>query len=138
MIAVIIVHVIVPDLQHYWTQMFASYYKEMEKELALRLGVKDLSPVFSNMVYNFATGLQAAVMLSFTLANLLLARWLQSLLFNPGGLFRNVLKIRLDYTSLIVFVVFTGLGFSGLKICFDFLPIILLIFSLLDSVYFIQ
>ncbi len=55
---------------------------------------------------------------------MLLARWWQAVIFNPGGLKKELYQIRLSYLSVALFVAAAGLSWLGNLVSMDIMPIL--------------
>lgn len=122
-----IVYIVFPTIHLYWLNIFNFYYAEAKTALQLKLGVKDLTPIFQIWA-SFATGVQASMLLFICITNLMLARWLQSIAFNPSGFLREILELRLDYASLLCLVIFIFLGYYSANAFRDYIPVLLTLF----------
>jgi len=83
-----------------------------------------------DLIASVLTGLFTGLLLFSNLFNVLVARWWQSSMFNPGGLSRELRGIRLSYIGLgLLFVVF-GLAALKFTIAKDLVFIVVLLFFL--------
>lgn len=76
-------------------------------------------------VTHIATGFLTAMVCLNAVFNLLVARWWQALIFNPGGLSREFLTIRLSYRLVIGLIIAAVLAALRVEWAFDLLPIFL-------------
>src|SRR5207244_4472322 len=78
----------------------------------------------------FATGFQVVFLWLGTLINLMLARSLQSMLYNPGKLFPELEAVRLSKWDGLIFLVIAVASLQKIAIAQDALPVVLLTFLL--------
>jgi hypothetical protein len=86
--------------------------------------------VIVNFVLAYFVGLQVAILLFSALLFLALARGVQAMLFNRGGLYREIMQIRLPLHVAIVsilVVISSMLGVTGVK---DLVPVVILVYFL--------
>jgi hypothetical protein len=132
MILVGSVHLLFPDIQAWWgTQLTASFSKA-----AVVLGQLSDDPSASkamtaDLVANlqrYVTGFVVVSVMFNALLQLILARWWQAVIFNPGELRKELHQIRLSYVSVLVFAAVGMLGYLGSNLCLDFLPVLIAAF----------
>jgi uncharacterized protein YybS (DUF2232 family) len=87
----------------------------------------------------YATGFFAAVLCFYAMLELLLARWWQDKIYNPGGLRKELTSIRMSYAASTIFIAGVVASLLGNKIAIDFMPILyaLFIFAGLSLVHYI-
>jgi len=138
---VAILHWYMGDLQQYWVtflneQLTVEHWDSLLGSMASD-GV-DTQAIISTAA-QFLTGAQVIVILLSALANLLLARWLQAILYNPDGLAQELHTLRLSWLANgFLLIVVVGL-FSSAVIAYDLLPVVVLPFFLtgLSVIHFI-
>lgn len=128
-IAVVIVHISNNDITGHWYQMYDDYVRHLDKLSSVSLSKANLQSLFLQLA-KITTGICTVILLLINLSNLIIARWMQSLLYNPGALAEELCKIRLS----ISFDVLLGLNIIaillGIDLAWDILPIVLLAFFL--------
>ena len=130
-VIVVAVHVIYPDIQTWWQSHLGAY---LNKTTTL-LGV-DQDPEANaaqlemlNTMKRYATGFVTASVLFNAMLQLILARWWQAALFNPGGLRKELYQIRLSYVAGILFILGLIGAYLGNDIVIDVMPILFLVFA---------
>lgn len=128
--AVVAIHMAYPDIAATWAQIFNKAFTDLKvQNLIINVEPTQLQQVV-NFAIKIATGIQVGFILLNSLFNVLLARWWQAALYNPGGLRPEILALRLDKVAAIVLVLVTGLAVVGSSLALDILPVILLPFFL--------
>jgi hypothetical protein len=123
--AVLIVHLWIDDVPAYWVGVLQQIVKPLGA--SLKQQQLDVASVIG-MMSQFATGL---IVVFFALSNLtilLIGRWMQSLIYNPGGLQAELYNIRLGYAADIIFVALIAAVLSGFTWAWDFLPVVVMMF----------
>lgn len=93
----------------------AWWAKQLEIEMAGAQNIPEGRDL-SEMIAQFAphmTGLLGAMLLLFCILGLMLGRWWQSLLYNPGGFRKEFLALRLKRTHALVLLGFVAIGWFG-------------------------
>jgi len=127
MIAVVAIHGVMPDINGYWYNLLNTYYTDAKTALTLQLTAADLKTIIV-ILARLATGVQAVILLFIALINILIARWWQSTLYNPGGLSRELQQIRLGISADLMLVAIVVAVFMGFTMAWDLLPLILTLF----------
>jgi len=125
LLAVLLVHLWIPNISEVWTKQFDHYAVLVKNQFNIVLNTAHLG-LFSK----FATGFQVAFLSLSVLINLILARGLQSMLYNPGQLRPELKSVRLGLWAVLILLVIGLLSFLGIVIAQDALPVIGLIFLL--------
>lgn len=135
-LAVAIVHFINPNVQTWWGTQLSAYFSKSTSLLSQLNGTsgsealpKDIRPQAIAYVKQYATGLIAASLLVNATMQLLLARWWQAIVFNPGGLRSELYRIRLSYVSAAAFILALVLSFFGNTAALDMMPVICVTFA---------
>ncbi len=105
-VAVIIVHLFVPDIKQIWTTALTHYYKEFALSGLLQL-TPEKTASFINHVVPFATGSAAFLLFFGIFVQLLLARWWQSVIFLPGSFQQEFITIRVDRIAAVILIAAT-------------------------------
>lgn len=125
LLAVGLVHYWIPNITEVWVSQFDHYALLVKNQFDVVVDTTRL-PFFAT----FATGFQVAFISLSVLINLLLARGLQSMLYNPGQLRPELKNIRLSLWEVGVLLVIGVLSFLGIVLAQDALPVVGLIFLL--------
>lgn len=128
-IAVVVVHILVPDIAQSWSKDIAVYIQSLRDQGNFPVKAQDMQKGGEFLV-KIATGLQAAVLLLSDLFSLLIARWAQALLYNPDGLRTELYNIRLGFVAVAMLAVIILGSLGGIDAATDSLPVVLLIFML--------
>jgi len=124
-----IVHIIYPDIQQWWAVQLNAYFAKTAEVVgkikgeAAVAGLERQAQAVAAAKY-FATGLIAVSILFNVLLQLLIARWWQAAMFNPGGLRKELLQIRLGHVTALVFAVEIILSYTGNDFALDTLPVL--------------
>ncbi len=129
-VTVSLVHYLYPDIQAFWTKQLTSYFTQVMQ--ASNAGPPD-EMAMKNVIEFMKRYLTGAIVIFITFNALLqvfLARWWQSIVFNPGGLRKELYQIRLSYAAGIVFIVGLVCSYWGNDLIVDIMPILYLVFGL--------
>ncbi len=124
-LGVVFFHAWVADPVSFWSAKLSVYFLQMARELPL-----PANDVQANvqMIAGFATGLLAFVVIAGLFLQVFLARCWQASLFNPGGLRKEAVTIRVNpYASLVLVLAFVAAYFK-VAIVVDMLPVLLIPF----------
>jgi hypothetical protein len=128
-IVIIVLHLQFPEIQTWWQNWLTNYFAAVGLSQGDGPHLKDVTGIVAS-IKNYATGL-AAVMLSFyALLSLVIGRWWQDAMFNPGGLRQELMAIRLSYLVGTIFLLGLFLSFWGIPVVLDAMPILYMIFAL--------
>ncbi len=123
---ILIIHGSIDNINHWWEQKMLSYLQELKSNVAVDSTEQQASIL---RLAKFATGLQAAILLLVDFVWLMIARYWQSLLFNPGKFQSEIQNIRLPKWCGAVLVSIMALSyFSEWPVLMDFMPIMLVPF----------
>ncbi|MES2219286.1 MAG: hypothetical protein V4501_12860 [Pseudomonadota bacterium] len=129
-VTVIVLHLAYPDMAGWWQQWLTNYFAGVG--VATGGDAHSLSVVqgmTSEMKY-YATGI-AGIMFSFyALVDLLIGRWWQDTMFNPGGLSKELKAIRLSKICAIIFLVGIVFAFSHVVMMQDAMLVLGMVFAL--------
>lgn len=121
------IHIEYPGVADWWGTQFTAYFT---KSLPLIDSVKpdalpsDVQAQLVMFAKNYATGFAVVVVLLNIILQVLIARWWQAAMFNPGGLRKELYQIRLGYVAGIVFVCGLVLSAIGNNTVLDIMPIL--------------
>ena len=127
-IVVLATHAVLNDVYAWWghklMDLMVKYNQAISNE-GVELAVPEKAMFY---ITHIATGFLTAMICLNAVFNLLVARWWQSVIFNPGGLSREFLNIRLNYRLVIGLVIAAVLVAVKIYWAFDLLPIFLVAF----------
>jgi hypothetical protein len=107
-LAVLVAHLISPDLTEYWTSLLDKYLRPAM--IQAEMPAETVDEVLHKVAHFMTGSFVASMQLSMALA-LFLARWWQALLYNPGGFRDEFLQLRLGYPAALV-----GLGLFAMAV----------------------
>jgi hypothetical protein len=127
-IGVGITHWIYPDVQGWWATQLNAY---LSKTLSTMNEISgDAAPALTDVqlqliatIQQYATGLFAVLILFNALLQLVLARWWQAIIFNPGGLRSELHQVRINTVLGVIFVIACILSYFGNEIVIDAMPV---------------
>jgi hypothetical protein len=130
------VHIVYPDIKNWWGEQLTGYLnkttmimQEIQPNAAMVPTPVQLRVVDALKVY--ATGLLFASTLFNALIQLMISRWWQAIMFNPGALRKELLNIRLSYVAGLLFLICYPLATQGRnEIALDIMPVMYLIFGI--------
>lgn len=135
-----VLHFVFPDISNWWASQMIAHVKKSAEALAelqaaqtQQESTKALIETFTesvNAIKPYITGFITVVFLFGALMPMLIARWWQSVIFNPGGLQKELYRIRLSYVSGSIFVIAIILTYLGNGVASDILPILFGIYCL--------
>lgn len=134
-VAVMLVHLFYPDVTVWWGQQLTAYSHKTASVLAQLMPPssdtmsKGMTPGMISVIKNYATGFSVASLLVNALLQLVIARWWQAAMFNPGGLQTELHQIRLSYVSALIFILAIISWNSGNPVGTDVLPVITVVFG---------
>lgn len=128
-VGVIAVHIYNPDIAAVWAKQLTSYMQWLKGQWGTALDFKRMENA-AHLFAKFGTGLQIVFILVSDLISLLVARWGQSLLYNPNALQPELLNIRLGYVAISTLVLLVFASISGIAVAIDSMPVVLMLFSL--------
>lgn len=124
-----LVHILYPDIQAWWATQLTRYF---DKTTAMVSGLNatsaDAQSDVINLIKGYATGFVVVSLLFNVLLQLVLARWWQAVIFNPGGLRKELYQIRLSRVMGGLFIVGFALSWIGNDIVMDMMPLLYSIF----------
>jgi hypothetical protein len=135
-VAVVTVHVVYPDVQAWWQNWLTNYFSNIEQATGQMTAqdVKTNHGMIANVVTGiapYATGIVAMALSFYALLELLLSRWWQSAMFNPGGLQKELLEIRMSYAAGALFVLGMLVSYwGGYSLVVDVMPTLYLVFGM--------
>lgn len=134
-VIVMVAHLVFPDIQAWWQTNLTDYLlntmqmvnqlspsETLTQKASLSRIVETMSP--------YATGFVVISVVFYALLQVVLARWWQAYMYNPGGLRKELYNIRLGYVTGIVFLICVGLSLTGNATTVDMISILYLTFAL--------
>ncbi len=129
---VCVIHLAFPEVQSWWDAELTAY---LSKTTAV---FEQISPEGTNVsgdvqanianIKQYITGIVIASIIFNALLQLIIARWWQAIIFNPGELQKELHKIRLSYVSALGFVIILVLAYLGNALSRDIMPIMVIAF----------
>lgn len=123
-------HLLYPDIQSWWGTQLNKY---LNKTAAMVSGMQDATTDEKQaqaiqFMEVYATGMIVVSVLLNVLLQVVLARWWQAVIFNPGGLRQELHQVRLSHVFGILFIVGFGLSTFGNETVMDMMPILYVAF----------
>lgn len=127
-LGVLAVHLYQPEIAQIWETRFTHLFQLMDmKRYTAQWSPTQLQSLISNMA-KYATGTRAAFILLNGLSGLVLARWIQSQLYHPGGFREEFYTIQLGFPETSALILGGLAALANIQIIPDFLPVIVLPF----------
>lgn len=123
-IAVIFVsvcHLVIPNIAALWLEKFHQQWGLVKQFTEISDAAAQSTIQWMAMI---GTGLQGVTMIATNLLNLIVARWMQALKYNPSGLRKELYRIRLNKLTVFIALIVGVMGLLGLPVAVDMLPII--------------
>jgi len=124
-----VIHLFVPSLNVFWAQYLSSGFHKLATSFDLAVKEADLRQAIMTFAH-YATGFQAVIVLFGNYFVLMIARYMQALLFHPDGLRHELINIRMDRIMALTCMVCVVLAVFGLAVFQDILPVLALSFGL--------
>ncbi len=127
-----VIHMLYPDVQTWWEGHLTTYFAKTV-EMADKISASDASSAEARAmavaaIKPYATGFVTVAILSNALLQLLIARWWQAAMFNPGGLRQELHRIRLGHVAGVIFVLGILLAYVGNEFALDSMPVLYVTF----------
>jgi hypothetical protein len=124
-----VIHLLNPEVADWWGNQLQSFYNQsaVMMKAPVPLGEAQLDTI--NTIKRFATGIVTAFVLFTSLTQVVVARWWQAAMFNPGSLRRELRAIHLSPLAGILFVISLVFYYLENSVVLDILPILCLLFS---------
>lgn len=126
-------HFIYPDIQLWWASQMNAYFAKAPMALGQLKGDVTVNEIQARVVAvaaKYATGFLAVSVLFNALIQLGIARWWQAVLYNPGGLQKELHQIRLSHIAGVFFLLALALSYFSNAIVLDLMPVLYFIFGL--------
>ena len=131
-----VIHLIYPEVADWWGVELQSYYQQAATLApdVLKSSAATATPNESQLdaisiTKQYATGLMIAAVLFNALLQLIVARWWQATIFNPGSLRVELHNIRLSQLAGILFIVSLVLSYLGNRVVLDIMPVLYILFT---------
>ncbi|MBI5451228.1 MAG: DUF2232 domain-containing protein [Gammaproteobacteria bacterium] len=111
---ILMMYIIIDDVTGWWTRLLEAVLMPLLADLRTTMPEAELKKLLENMA-EVMTGLVAAMIVYSIMINLMIARWWQSLLFNPGGFRAEFLRLRLGRVATIVALIIIAFSMLGGK-----------------------
>lgn len=127
------IHLVFPEVQDWWGSQLSAYLKKtasLLQQLAPEgaAGEEQIEASMIAGIKQYITGFVMASIIFNALLQLVVARWWQAMIFNPGGLRKELYQIRLGYVSAAVFVAVLALAYGDNAIGLDMMPVMVTAF----------
>lgn len=122
-----LLHIFFPDIQAWWGTQLTKY---INKTAVIVSGGSSTMPTDEqqvaviNLIKFYATGLFVVSVLFNVMLQLILSRWWQAAMFNPGGLRIELRQIRLSHVLGILFIAGFGMTWLGSETIMDMTPVL--------------
>ncbi len=128
-----LLHVLYPDISTWWATQLSNYINKTASMVnAAHPGTpvdKGQQAAVINIIKYYATGLFIVSVLFNVMLQLILSRWWQAAIFNPGGLRLELRQIRLSHVLSILLVFGFVLTWLDSKIIMDMMPVFCAVFG---------
>lgn len=132
-----VLHLLVPDLQSHWVSVLQKAYLAANKDTEMLLKAPSVN--IQQDLLNMARVMLPTLFLTqvlLALTNLLIARWWQANLFNPGGFVGELHQVRLNIWCSMILLAVVAAIYMGVSAAWDVLPTAMLMFFLVGVVVF--
>ena len=129
MAGVLIAHFVVPNLPQFWQQIMMSHFDQIKTATLVPLTVEQaqfITAVMSRII----TGIIAALVVISSIANTVVARWVQSLFETDIKVREPLLNLRIDWALVLILAGVIASLFLHFIAALDLIPIISLPFIL--------
>jgi hypothetical protein len=125
---VVTIYWLFPQLAQTWSQLLVDMMKQVAAERPELLKVWS-SQQMLQLLGGFAVGLRVMLFITLGLLSLIVARYIQAVLYNPGGLRQELYAWRLNfYTGALLLVFIIVAGMIRTPICLSLIPVLILPF----------
>lgn len=131
-VMIVLAHLFVPDLQAWWSihlNKMAQPIIQSVSQAEGQAGAKKMSESIA-LAARFGTGLSLSLIMLWSVIMLFLSRWWQAVVFNPGGLRKELLAFRLGRLVTIAFLICAVLAVFRNALAMDCLPIFVVGFAI--------
>jgi hypothetical protein len=126
-----LVHLFYPDILNWWGIQLTKFIKSalMMNAPQSATSATEQQVAVINIIKFYATGLFVVSVLFNVMLQLILSRWWQAAMFNPGGLRLELRQIRLSHVSSILLMIGFGLTSFGSEMITDMMPVLCAVFA---------
>lgn len=121
---VLLLHLAFPDITAWWGIQIAKLSQHLNDLTDNQINTK-----LAQNAAPYATGLQAALAVGTILFNLIIARYMQATLYNPGGLKRELYAIHMPKRIAFIMIAISLLPWLHIEIAKDLIPVVVLPFG---------
>lgn len=134
LIFVAAVHFVYPDVSAWWAEQLTAYFSKTTSLFGQFApeGATIPADAQARMVARgrqYATGFLTAAIVANALLQVVIARWWQAVIFNPGGLRKELHQIRLGNAAAVVFIIGFLLMYLGNTVGMDMMPVLYMAFG---------
>lgn len=123
------VHFVYPEIQTFWGKGLTASFERIAtvfNQFAPEGASSENAPAeMAASIKPYLTGFIIASVMFNALLQLVIARWWQAVMFNPGELRKELHQIRLSYVTVAVFIFVSILAYLGSAICLDIVPVLI-------------
>lgn len=124
--AIMVIHWYIKDINVWWQHTMLDYFQQVGTNMPMTMLQQKHAIIYLSKI---ATGIQTATLLLFNLMCLLLARYWQATLYNPGGLRAELHAIRMPpWASLCLLTLLAMVWWLQMPLLIDLLPVVFLPF----------
>jgi hypothetical protein len=133
------IHLVYPDVADWWGVQLQAYYEQAQavtQQLKNAAGSSVAVPTLGDsqreaiqVTRSYATGVMTAFILFNAMIQLIVARWWQAIVFNPGSLRRELRNIRLSKLAGGLFILSLVLSYFDNSVITDIMPVLYLLFA---------
>ena len=125
-----IIHMIYPNIATWWGLQLQDYYQQVVHASNLLKGnLTDAQLEAISNTKQFATGMFCAGALFNAFLQLMVVRWWEASIFNPGLLGKELRRIRLSHLAGYLYIASIIFGYIGNDVVLDVLPVSCLLFG---------
>lgn len=122
LLVVILAHIVFPDLNAWWIEHLEKLFQYINQTTGAEVA-HHTNEAIAQGIAKYATGLQVTFSIISVLFNVIIARYLQASLYNPGGLKKELLNIEMPKRTAILMLGISILPWLKLPIASDLLPV---------------
>jgi hypothetical protein len=126
---IVLIHMMYPDIQNFWSARLTEYFSKISINSSDSLTPENQAQIIA-VLSRYAGGLMAASILLNAVLQVVIARWWQGVMYNPGGLREELYNIRLSHVVGVLYVICFAFSYMNYAIAVDIMPILYIMFSL--------
>ncbi|MCD6046977.1 MAG: putative rane spanning protein [Gammaproteobacteria bacterium] len=125
---VITIYLVFPQLAQTWSQLLVAMMKQVAVDRPELLSVWNAGQMLQ-LLGGFAVGLRVMLFVTLSLSSLIVARYIQAVLYNPGGLRQELYAWRLNfYTGILLLALIILAAVVRTPIWLSLIPVLILPF----------